>query len=112
MDEVSVIDRPVAKTIPDKFQLFQNYPNPFNPSTTIAYQLPERKRVKLAIYDITGRQVRTLVDEVQLAGNYQTTWNGTDQSGNVVSSGVYVYRLIVRAGSNQYESAKKMLLLR
>ena len=112
MDEVSPIDQHIVKTMPGKFQLFQNYPNPFNPTTTIAYQLPERSRVTLEIYDITGRQVKTLINEVQLAGNYQITWDGADENRIAVSSGVYIYRISVGTGSRQYKSSKKMLLLR
>ncbi len=108
MDDVSAINQPVVKTMPHKFQLFQNYPNPFNPSTTIAYQLPERSHVKLAIYDITSRQVRTLVDEVQLAGNYRTAWDGTDEYGRSVSSGVYIS--VLEAG--KYKQTKKLILLK
>ena len=73
--------------------LHQNHPNPFNPATTISFVLPERARVTLAIYDVEGRHVRTLVDQVLAAGKNEATWDGADDRGNRMSSGVYVYRL-------------------
>jgi len=75
--------------------LHQNVPNPFNPTTMIAFVLPERTRAMLAIYDIEGRHVRTLVDAILNGGRNETTWDGTDTEGDPVSSGVYLYRLEV-----------------
>lgn len=88
--------------------LRQNYPNPFNPGTTIAFTLPERARVTLAIYDVSGRLVNTLVDDVVGRGRQQHAWNGRDASGNPVSSGVYFYRLT--AGGRTL--TKKMVMIR
>jgi hypothetical protein len=101
---------PITYSEPDikTFPLLQNYPNPFNLTTTIAYQLPERSQVRLAIYDIAGRQVRTLVNAVQLAGNYHFTWDGTDEYGRSVSSGVYIS--VLEAG--KYKQTKKLILLK
>jgi hypothetical protein len=79
--------------IPKVFALYQNVPNPFNPTTTISFVLPERTRAILTIYDVEGRHVRTLVDEVLGGGPNETTWDGADAQGNRVSSGVYLYRL-------------------
>ena len=90
------------------FKLDQNYPNPFNPVTVISYSLAKKGRVKIDIYDILGRHIRTLVDEVQSAGAYTTTWDGTESSGKSAATGIYLYRLKVD-GSVQ---AKKMLLLK
>ncbi len=90
------------------FRLHQNYPNPFNPSTTIAYQIPASNRVLIKIFDLLGNEVTTLIDEYHFAGNYYTFWNGIDEMGNPVSSGIYVYRLKV----GEFINAKKMVLLR
>ncbi len=79
---------------PDDYVLEQNYPNPFNPSTTIEYSLPLDKKVTLRIYDMMGRVVRTLVDDqVQSAGRYKVQWDGRNQQGTRVASGVYLYAL-------------------
>jgi hypothetical protein len=75
--------------------LYQNVPNPFNPTTVISFMLPQRARAMLAIYDVEGRLVRTLVDEVLDGGTKETTWDATDAQGHPVSSGVYLYRLEV-----------------
>jgi hypothetical protein len=72
----------------------QNYPNPFNPMTNIAFSLPRSQSVKLAIYDVAGRHIRTLVSDNLAAGEHTVTWNGMDDSGASVPSGTYVYRLI------------------
>lgn len=75
------------------FTLAQNYPNPFNPSTTIAYRLTQATPVQLTVYNMAGQVVRTLVDAEQEAGAYETTWDGTNMHGEMVSSGTYLYRL-------------------
>jgi aryl-phospho-beta-D-glucosidase BglC (GH1 family) len=90
------------------FALYPNYPNPFNPSTLIRYDLSNQTRVVLRIYDIVGREVKTLVDAVQEPGVRSVTWDGRDNAGKVVSSGLYVYR--IRAGG--FTQSRKMLLLR
>ncbi|MBD3339024.1 MAG: T9SS type A sorting domain-containing protein [Candidatus Lokiarchaeota archaeon] len=93
--------------LPDKHQLLQNYPNPFNPDTHIPYQISRTARVILTIYDLNGRQIRTLINEEQSPGHYTVTWNGTDTSGEKVSSGIYLYRLQVE---NNVFSHKMILL--
>ncbi len=95
--------------LPDKFALYQNYPNPFNSSTTIKYELPVGEhQVRLMIYDLLGHKVRSLVDEDnQQAGAYQINWNGRDDAGKAVTSGVYFYRL--QAGKQIF--IKKMVLI-
>ncbi len=89
--------------IPDRFELLQNYPNPFNPSTYIRYKLPKQVHVTLKVYDVLGREVATLVDEVQDAGSYRVRFENSH-----ISSGVYFY--VLRAGD--FVDVKKMMLLR
>jgi len=76
------------------FALKQNYPNPFNPETIIQYSLTADSEVRLVIYNILGQQVRELVNELQQPGVYAVRWDGTDESGYRVTSGVYLYRLV------------------
>jgi hypothetical protein len=85
------------------FMLEQNYPNPFNPKTVVSSQLPVVSSVKLAIYDLLGREVAVLVDERRAAGNYQDTFDGSG-----LASGVYVCRMT--AGS--YVSSRQMILIK
>lgn len=98
--------------LPVSFKLEQNYPNPFNPSTTIEFEVPDDPsgfiNVALVIYNQLGQRVKTLVDGELEAGRYKWVWNGTDDSGMRVSSGMYYYRLL----SRDYQSAKRMILLR
>ncbi|MCU7501237.1 MAG: T9SS type A sorting domain-containing protein [Ignavibacteria bacterium] len=94
--------------IPDKFSLEQNYPNPFNPTTTIRYALPTGTDVKVAVYDITGKHVAELVNNYQNAGTYNVTWNGMNELGEKVSSGIYFCH--IKAGS--FEKTMKMNLLK
>jgi hypothetical protein len=100
--------------LPSTFALMQNYPNPFNPSTTIRYQLPVETRTTLRIYDVTGRLVRTLVDELKKAGTYAMSWDGKNDAGLTVSTGVYFSRLQARPtlSGNEFVELKKMLLLK
>jgi photosystem II stability/assembly factor-like uncharacterized protein len=95
-------------SIPHQFVLFQNYPNPFNPETTIKYTLPKTDKVLLKIYNSLGQEVKTLVNEIQPSGQKSFVWDGKDNSGSKVSSGIYVYQL--KAGRES--KSKKMLFLR
>ncbi|MFO7895715.1 MAG: C10 family peptidase [Candidatus Cloacimonadales bacterium] len=88
--------------------LESNYPNPFNPTTTISYNLAEEGEVELEIFNVKGQKVKTLVSEKQAAGTHSVVWNGKDNSGSNLSSGVYFYKL--RSGS--YTSTRKMILLK
>jgi hypothetical protein len=88
--------------------LYQNFPNPFNPTTSIPFDLAQVERVRLAIYNVQGQLVRTLVDEYVNAGHHRPAWDGTDNNGNHVTSGVYVYRLT--AGS--YRATQKMVMVK
>jgi len=79
--------------LPKTLQLEQNYPNPFNPTTSIGYALPSLQRVKIIVYNLLGQKVRTLVNAVQNAGTHRIEWNGTNDLGNTVGSGIYLYQL-------------------
>ena len=94
--------------IPLQFRVKQNYPNPFNPTTEIRYQLPENSEVRIAVFDILGRRVKTLVNRFQSAGYYSVTWDGKNESNQSVGSGNYFY--IVQ--TNQHYAVKKMILLK
>ena len=101
--------------IPSVYSLAQNYPNPFNPVTAIKYQLPEPSDVSLTVYNLRGQQVAQLVDNVQKAGFYELRWDGTNQHGQTVSSGVYIYRLHARSeggSGKEFSEIKKMTLIR
>ncbi len=101
--------------LPTEFSLGQNYPNPFNPSTTIRFALPEPARVVLTVYDILGRQVKSLVDGHQEAGVRSVEWDGTNESGVRVVSGVYFYRVefVPAADPGRWSvEQKKMILLK
>jgi hypothetical protein len=91
----------------DRVLLEQNIPNPFNPTTMIRYTLPARTSIRLSIFDTHGRLVRTLVDGVADAGVHSATWDGRDDDGASVSSGIYFYRLRV---DSRVESRKMLLL--
>ena len=90
------------------FTLEQNYPNPFNPSTRIRYQIPKGALVNLTIYDLLGREVRTLVSEQQPAGVYEVQWDGNNNQGKRAASGVYLYT--IQAGD--LIQSKKMTLMK
>ena len=94
--------------IPKNFALKQNYPNPFNPTTEIAYDLPKTTHVKLAVYNMLGQKVATLVDAKMPAGAYTVTWNGKDDRGRQMGSGIYIYQ--IEAG--KFKATKKMLLMK
>ncbi|MBC8375937.1 MAG: T9SS type A sorting domain-containing protein [FCB group bacterium] len=94
--------------IPDEFVLEANYPNPFNPATTLSFGIPEASQVVLSIYDLKGRMVSTIVNDNKEAGYHTAIWNGTNQNGQPVGAGMYIYR--IQAGS--FGQARKMILLK
>lgn len=94
--------------IPTEFSLEQNYPNPFNPVTTISYSLPQNSFVTLKVYDMLGREIKTLVNQELSAGTKTIQWMGDDNFGNKVASGTYLYRII----AGNFVSVKKMLFLK
>jgi hypothetical protein len=97
-----------AGKLPTSFELGQNSPNPFNPTTMIKYFLPTATIVELDVFNVTGQRIRTLVNGHQMVGEHTVTWDGTDQSGASVASGVYLYRL--RAGD--FVNTRKMVLMK
>jgi flagellar hook assembly protein FlgD len=94
--------------IPQEFALYQNFPNPFNPSTTISFDLPNDINVRVEIFDINGRKIHTLVNEPKESGTHHVIWNGEDDRGTSVASGVYVYR--IQAGD--FVQSKKLLFMK
>jgi hypothetical protein len=96
------------RLVPMTYGLSQNYPNPFNPVTQVSYQVPESGRVHLVVYNILGQRVRTLVNEPVQAGFYRMLWDGRDDQGRSVSSGLYLYRM--EAG--KFSKVYKMMLLK
>jgi len=97
-------------SLPRAFSMSQNYPNPFNPSTTINFEIPEGDKplVNLGIYSIRGQLVRTLINEVKEPGTYSVQWDGKDNKGSSVSSGVYFYRI----SAGEFSKTRKMVLLK
>ena len=108
INEQNLIGKSAESKLPLKYGLYQNYPNPFNPETQIRYIIPEAAEVSLKIYNILGREVRTIVSGKKEKGEYTVKWDGKDASGISAASGIYFYRLT--AGS--FVSAKKMVRLK
>ena len=94
-------------TLPQAFTLSQNYPNPFNSSTVIRFALPASEEVELAVYNLMGQKVATLVEGVREAGTYTLHWDGRDGHGRALASGVYFYRL---QADGQVETRRLLLL--
>ena len=94
--------------MPDQFKIHQNYPNPFNPVTTLRYDLPEADLVNITIYDMLGREVKTLINQTQDAGYRSVIWDATNDYGKPVSAGIYLYQ--IHAG--EYITTKKMVMLK
>ena len=105
ISEVLGID---GASLPTVFALHNNYPNPFNPITNIHYDIPEVSEVTLEIYNVMGQRVRTLVQGTHEPGRYQIVWNATNDLGQGLSSGMYVYR--IQAGD--FVSVKKLVLMK
>jgi len=96
------------------FKLNQNYPNPFNPSTTISYALPYQSSVEIIIYDLMGKEIKSFTVPSQSAGYNRLVWDGKNESGNPVTSGVYFYRISIKSLENNETFIKtaKMLMLK
>ena len=105
----SVNNRDLSVIMPDDYKLMQNYPNPFNPSTTINFVLPLNKKVSAKIYDMLGKEVRTLINnEDYTKGDHAIVWNGKDNSGKSVASGSYIFRMT----AGHVEKTMKMMLVK
>ena len=104
----SILSITAPATLPDQITLAQNYPNPFNPITTFSYELPEAKFVTIAVFDMRGNKVATLANERQDPGVRSYRWNGTNDNGDGVAAGVYIYT--IQAGN--FRQSKKMILLK
>lgn len=113
IDFTQCLNVPVVKVdeanleIPSQFQLLQNYPNPFTPETTIKYTLPKSTLVKLVIYDMLGREVKTLVNELQQQGVKSVVWDGKNNHGQPLPNGLYLYRIVAEGFT---QSSKSILL--
>ncbi|MGH7455493.1 MAG: FlgD immunoglobulin-like domain containing protein, partial [bacterium] len=94
--------------LPQQFTLLANYPNPFNPTTIIRYDLPKNVHVKLVIYDLLGAKIRTLIDADETAGFKHLAWDGIDDSGARVASGVYLYRI----EADDFAMTRKLTLMK
>ena len=92
---------------PRTCRLMQNYPNPFNPETTINYNLTKPEHVKLGVYNLLGQEVKILIDQVQHSGNHEIKWNGRNETGQKVESGIYLYQL----QSENHNQTKKMIIV-
>ena len=93
---------------PNIFLLQQNYPNPFNPVTTLIYSLTEENMVKITVYDMLGRKVRTLVNAAREAGRWSVRWDATNDQGGPVSDGVYLYQI----RTDKFSETKKMIFIK
>jgi len=94
--------------IPNGYSLSQNYPNPFNSGTEISYSLPKSEKVNLSIYNLLGENIITLINKKQSTGHYHINWNGKNTIGDIVPSGIYLYRLV----SNEFCSTKKLTIIK
>ena len=94
--------------IPTEFELSQNYPNPFNPNTIIKYNIPQKSFVSLKIYDMLGREIKSLVNSEKEPSTYNVEWNGTNNFGQRVASGAYVYQIT----AGDFIQTKKMVYLK
>ena len=105
-DDTAVLEERTA-SIPQAFSLDQNFPNPFNSRTVIRFALPTSDHVELSVYNLTGQKVATLVEGIREAGAYTVQWDGRDEGGRELASGVYLYRLWTES---QVETHKLLLL--
>jgi hypothetical protein len=106
--ELARLTTAAGGTLPGGFALAQNYPNPFNPTTTISFSLPTKGTAKLEIYNVLGKLVAVPFSGTVEAGDHQVVWDGKNETGEAVASGVYFYRLT----ADKYTDTKKMMLLK
>jgi len=107
-DFVSDVEDELENQSPQQFNLVQNYPNPFNSQTNIQFEIPIHSKIRVEIFNILGQKVRTLLNDQKLPGYYSINWNGENDFGEAVNSGIYLLKL----SSEKYTSAKKMVLLK
>ena len=100
--------RAVAGTSPESFELRQNYPNPFNPSTTIHFRIPQDETVEVKIYNTLGQEVRALTSQRFAAGSHSLVWDGKDNQGSAVASGIYLYKFT----AGKFTQTRKMNLIK
>lgn len=104
----TAVVKSLDETQPQDFPLEQNYPNPFNSGTVIRFALPADGAVELAVYNLAGQKVAALVDGERQAGAYAVRWDGRDDTGRSLASGLYLYRI----KADGYEQTRKLLLVR
>ncbi len=107
--ESNVIQERIAQIVPQDFALEQNYPNPFNPTTTIPLALPKSAQIKVTVYDILGKVIKSVYNGVAEPGRHYFQWDGSDNSGKRVASGLYFYRLDIEGREG---FTKKMVLMK
>ena len=103
------VEHALQKIVPIEFALHQNFPNPFNPETTIPFTLPTKSFITIKIYSLLGREIKTLISKSYEAGTHYLSWDGCDQNGFRVASGIYIYRMTTAAGEN---FKRKLILLK
>ena len=97
-----------SEIVPLSYRLSQNYPNPFNPSTTVQFELPQLSKVNLVIFDLLGRKVKTLVNKSVAPGKYEVQWDGRNEGGVPISSGIYILHFRAR----EFEQNRRIILLK
>ncbi len=107
-EQTTELTESLLYSTPSGYHLADNYPNPFNPETTIEYEMPTSGSLRLEIYNMLGQKIKTLIDQNQVAGSHRVVWNGKNESGEAVASGIYLYRI----QSDNFTATKRMLLIR
>ena len=108
--EPLAVEQPGSTQMPQEYVLQQNYPNPFNPTTTISYRLEENAFVQLQVFNSLGQKVKVLMSNVQSQGEHKVVWDGRNQAGELVPSGIYFYKIHVQGMNNTFTNVRKMVL--
>ena len=111
VNKSNVLNKNSSNELPKEYNLLGNYPNPFNPNTTISYALPYQSSVELIIYDIMGREIKSFNVSYQSAGYNKLVWDGRNENGEIVSSGVYFYRISIKSLENKESFVKTAKLM-
>jgi flagellar hook assembly protein FlgD len=106
--DIATISQQQYVTNPGDYELLNNYPNPFNAQTIISYQIPKAGHVRISVYNLMGQEITMLCDEMHQAGIHKVLWDGKDQKGINVPSGIYLYRF----EADDFRASKKMLMLK